>query len=105
MNALFVSSFTRNSSWPSLTRARPTRWGSARLLFYVLLFLTSVTAVGAFDAVGAILFIAFVIVPPAAAYLLTDRLWLVLLGGAALAVVASVAGFHAGHVAGRAIWG
>lgn len=64
-----------------------------RLLFYVLLLLTSITAVGAFDAVGAILFIAFVIVPPAAAYLITDRLWLVLVGGASLAVLASVTGY------------
>jgi manganese/zinc/iron transport system permease protein len=43
-------------------------------LFYALLALTSATAVASFDAVGAILFIAFVIVPPATAILLSDRL-------------------------------
>ena len=36
--------------------------------------LVSVTAVGAFDAVGSILVVALMIAPPAAAYLLTDRL-------------------------------
>jgi len=63
------------------------------VLFYALLGLTSATAVAAFDAVGVVLFIAFVIVPPAAAYLLTDRLWLVLVIGVAIAVASSVAGY------------
>jgi manganese/zinc/iron transport system permease protein len=36
--------------------------------------MVSLVAVGAFDAVGSILVIAFFIIPPAAGYLLTDRL-------------------------------
>ncbi len=48
-------------------------------LNYTLMVLVSLVAVGAFDAVGSILVIAFFIVPPAAAYLLTDRLSLMLL--------------------------
>lgn len=44
------------------------------LLHYGLMVLVSLVAVGAFDAVGSILVIAFFIIPPAAAYLLTDRL-------------------------------
>jgi manganese/zinc/iron transport system permease protein len=64
-----------------------------QLLFYALLTLTSVTAVGAFDAVGAILLIAFVIVPPAAAYLLTDRLAWMLVLGALIAIFSSVGGY------------
>jgi manganese/zinc/iron transport system permease protein len=39
-----------------------------------LLALTSATAVAAFDAVGAVLFVAFAIIPAATAYLMTDRL-------------------------------
>lgn len=62
-------------------------------LHYALLTLTSVTAVAAFDAVGAILFIAFVIVPPATAYLLTRRLWLMVLLAVALSVTAVLAGY------------
>jgi|TARA_A100001391_G_scaffold63912_1_gene39890 manganese/zinc/iron transport system permease protein len=63
------------------------------LLSYALLALLSGTAVAAFDSVGAILFIAFVIVPPSAAYLLTDRLSLMLAFGAAIAIVSSVTGY------------
>lgn len=63
------------------------------LLFYALLALTSITAVAAFDAVGAVLFIAFVIVPPAAAYLLTDRLVPMLLLGVLVAVLSSISGY------------
>lgn len=44
------------------------------LLHYGLMVMVSLVAVGAFDAVGSILVIAFFIIPPAAAYLLTDRL-------------------------------
>jgi manganese/zinc/iron transport system permease protein len=63
------------------------------VVFYGLLALTSGTAVAAFDSVGAILFIAFVIVPPSAAYLLTDRLSLMLVYGAAIAIASSLAGY------------
>lgn len=63
------------------------------VLHYGVLSLTSVTAVAAFDAVGAILFIAFVIVPPATAYLLTRRLWLMVALAVALSVVACVSGY------------
>ncbi|KFB09282.1 metal ABC transporter permease [Nitratireductor basaltis] len=63
------------------------------IMFYALLFLTSATAVAAFDAVGAVLFIAFVIVPPSAAYLLTDRLWLILVLGAVIAIASSISGY------------
>jgi manganese/zinc/iron transport system permease protein len=63
------------------------------LVGYGLLALVSVTAVGAFDAVGAILFVAFVIVPPTAAYLVTDRLWRMLVLGCVVAVGSSVGGY------------
>lgn len=63
------------------------------VLSYGLLLLTSITAVAAFEAVGVILFVAFVIVPPSAAYLLTDRLWLMLVIGCGIAVAASLSGF------------
>lgn len=63
------------------------------VLSYALLGLTSVTAVAAFDAVGVVLFIAFVIVPPSAAYLLTDRLWRLLVYAVAIALMSSLAGY------------
>ena len=63
------------------------------VLHYAILTLTSVTAVAAFDAVGAILFIAFVIVPPATAYLLTRQLWMMVTLAVALSVAACVSGY------------
>jgi manganese/zinc/iron transport system permease protein len=44
------------------------------VLHYALMGALSVTAVGAFTAVGAILVVALMIIPAATAYLLTDRL-------------------------------
>ncbi|RDI95035.1 metal ABC transporter permease [Meiothermus sp. QL-1] len=44
------------------------------VLHYALMALVSLTAVGAFQSVGAILIVAFLIIPPATAYLLTRRL-------------------------------
>ena len=58
------------------------------LLHYLLMIAVSVTAVGSFESVGAILVVAMLIVPPATAYLLTDRLG-VMLGLAVLLGVLS----------------
>ncbi len=95
VNATFVGLFFKELKLttfdPGLARAlgfAPTA------LFYSLLMLTSVTAVAAFEAVGAILFIAFVIVPPSAAYLLTDRLRLMILIGIGIATASSVIGYY-----------
>jgi manganese/zinc/iron transport system permease protein len=47
---------------------------SPAIVHYALMIALSITTVGAFTAVGAILVVALVIVPAATAYLLTDRL-------------------------------
>lgn len=63
------------------------------LIHYGLMSLVSVTAVGAFDAVGAVLVVALMIAPPATAYLLTDRLPVMLGQAAGLGVLSSLAGY------------
>lgn len=63
------------------------------MLHYALMVLVSLVAVGAFDAVGSILVVAFFIIPPAAAYLLTDRLGGMLL----LSPVIGAAGAYWGY--------
>lgn len=60
---------------------------------YAFMTVVSVTAVGAFDAVGSILVVAMMIAPPAAAYLLSDRLPVVLGLSALLGATAAIAGF------------
>lgn len=63
------------------------------LLNYGLMVMVSLVAVGAFDAVGSILVIAFFIIPPAAAYLLTDRLPRMLLYSALIGVAGTYFGY------------
>ncbi len=67
------------------------------LLHYGLMLVVSITTVGAFDSVGSILVVAFVIAPAAAALLLTDRLSTMLVTAVAIGVVSSVAGFFVAH--------
>jgi len=93
-NLLFVTLFYKELKLATFDPALAKALGfTPTLLFYGLLGLTSTTAVAAFDAVGAVLFIAFAIVPPAAAYLLTDRLWLMMVYGSAVSVASSIGGY------------
>ncbi len=63
------------------------------LLNYALMVMVSLVAVGAFDAVGSILVIAFFIIPPATAYLLTDRLGVMLLLSPVIGAAGAVLGY------------
>jgi manganese/zinc/iron transport system permease protein len=67
------------------------------VVHYGLMALVSVTAVGAFNAVGSILVVALMIGPPATAYLLTDRLGTMVLLSALLGAAAALAGYWAAH--------
>jgi manganese/zinc/iron transport system permease protein len=64
-------------------------------IHYALMTMVSVTAVGAFDAVGSILVVALMIAPPATAYLVVDRFAPMLWTGAATAVLAALVGYLA----------
>jgi manganese/zinc/iron transport system permease protein len=66
---------------------------SPLLLHYVLMAAVSVTVVGAFESVGAILVVGLLVGPPATAYLLTDRLHWMLAIAVALGIFAGVAGY------------
>ena len=75
------------------------------VVHYLLMGVVSVTAVGAFDAVGAILVVALMIAPPSTAYLLTDRLknmvWLSVVIGIASALI----GYWSAHLLDASIAG
>lgn len=64
---------------------------------YALMGVLSVTIVGAFNAVGAILVVAMLIAPAATAYLLTDRLPVMLVLSSLVGVVASLVGYHVAY--------
>lgn len=61
---------------------------------YLLMSAVSVVTVVSFESVGAILVVAFLVVPPATAYLLTNRLSLMLLLTALFGVLAAVSGYY-----------
>jgi len=63
------------------------------ILHYGLMTMVSVTAVGAFNAVGSVLVVALMIAPPATAYLLAERFKPMLVLSAVIAAVAAVAGY------------
>lgn len=72
---------------------------------YALMSLVSITAVGAFDAVGSILVVALMVAPPAAAYLLTDRLSLLIILSAVIGIVAAIGGYWMAHLLDASIAG
>lgn len=95
VNLLFVTVLYKELKITTFDPALAAALGFApTAIFYALLFLTSATAVAAFDAVGAVLLVAFVIVPPSAAYLLTDRLWVMLAIGIAISIASSISGYY-----------
>ena len=67
------------------------------VLHYALMSMVSVTVVGAFESVGAILVVAMLVVPPATAYLLTDRLSVMLAASVGFGVLSAVLGYWAAH--------
>ncbi|MGP1432912.1 MAG: metal ABC transporter permease [Catonella sp.] len=66
---------------------------SSAALFYALMTLSSLTAVTAFDAVGAILVVSFLITPGAAAYLISKDLKVMIAISAGYAVINSIIGY------------
>lgn len=75
------------------------------LVHYGLMTMVSVTAVGAFNAVGSILVVALVVAPPAAAYLLTDRLGVMLGLAAAIGAACALGGYWLSYALDASIAG
>jgi manganese/zinc/iron transport system permease protein len=70
---------------------------SPALLHYGLMSIASVTTVGAFDAVGAILVVALMIAPAATAYLLTNDLKKMLLLSIGFGIFSAISGYWLAH--------
>lgn len=66
---------------------------SATLWHYLLMGMVSLTTVGAFESVGAILVVAMLVVPASTAYLLTERLSRMLVLAVLLGATSSVGGY------------
>ncbi|MEC1750527.1 metal ABC transporter permease [Bacillus mojavensis] len=63
------------------------------LIHYLQMGMLSLTTVASFDSVGAILVVAMLIVPPAAAHLLTDRLLYMLIISAVIGGLSALLGY------------
>lgn len=95
LNLLFVLIGYKELKITSFDPALATSLGiSATLWHYLLMGMVSVTTVGAFWSVGAILVVALLIAPAATAWLLTDKLNRMLLYAVFISVVSSIAGYY-----------
>jgi manganese/zinc/iron transport system permease protein len=75
------------------------------LIHYGLMTLVSVTAVGAFDTVGSILVVALMIAPPVTAYLLTDRLPVMIGLSVLVGILSAIGGYWLAHLLDASIAG
>lgn len=99
LNAGFIAVFYKELKITTFDAALAGTLGFAPgLLHYAFMTLVSATAVGAFDAVGSVLVVALMIAPPAAAYLLTDRLPVMIGLSVGLGVVSSLAGYWTSYL-------
>jgi manganese/zinc/iron transport system permease protein len=78
---------------------------SPAVIHYGLMTVSSVTTVGAFDAVGAILVVALMIAPAATAYLLTNNLKRMLLYAICFGVFSAISGYWLAHILDASISG
>lgn len=67
------------------------------VIHYGLMAVSSITTVGAFDAIGAILVVAFMIAPAATAYLLTTDLRKMLILSLIFGVFSAISGYWVAH--------
>jgi manganese/zinc/iron transport system permease protein len=94
LNVLFITLFYKELKLSTFDPGLAAALGFAPgVLHYAFMTLVSITAVGAFDAVGSILVVALMITPPATAYLLSDSLPRVLILSAVIAAIAALGGF------------
>lgn len=95
-NVLIIGLLFKEMTISSFDQELATSLGfSARMMNFILMTLVAITTVAAFEAIGSILVIAMLIVPPATARLLTHRLAPMVIIAAALGALAAASG----HVA------
>ena len=98
LNIIFISLFFKELKIVTFDPGLAAAIGfSPWIIHYVLMGLISVTAVGAFDAVGSILVVALMIGPPITAYLLTERLSVMLVFSGLFGALAAVSGYWLAH--------
>jgi len=106
LNVAFIWVFYKELKLSTFDSALAASLGFAPLMLeYALMGMVSITAVGAFDAVGSILVVALMVAPPAAAYLLTDDLKRMIILSAVGGLGSAVSGYWLAHVLDASIAG
>ena len=106
LNLLFITVFFRVLKVSTFDILLATTLGfSPVIIHYCFMTLVSITAVGAFQTAGSIMVIAFMIVPPATAYLLSNNLKVILVLSGVLGALSSILGFQLAHILDASIAG
>jgi len=106
INVLFITIFYKQLKITSFDPQLAKTVGiSDRLWHYLLTGIVSLTVVASFESVGAILVVAMLIVPGATAFLLTRRLWLMLVLSVVFGVISAVGGYLGASVTNTSIAG
>lgn len=106
LNLAFILVFYKELKLATFDAALAASLGfSPALIHYGLMTLVSITAVGAFDAVGSVLVVALMIAPPVTAYLLTDRLPRMLALSVAFGILSAISGYWLAHTLDASIAG
>ncbi|HYN87081.1 MAG TPA: metal ABC transporter permease [Ardenticatenaceae bacterium] len=106
LNLLFIVLFFKELKLATFDAGLAAALGfSPWLIHYGLMALVSVTAVGAFDAVGSVLVVALMIAPAATAYLLTDDLARMIALSVGIGIVGAIGGYWLAHLLDASIAG
>jgi manganese/zinc/iron transport system permease protein len=106
MNLLFITLFYKELKLATFDAGLAATLGfSPHLIHYGLMVVVSLTAVGAFTAVGAVLTVALMIVPAATAYLLTNRLKVMIGLAALVGALSAVGGYYVAVIVDTSIAG
>jgi manganese/zinc/iron transport system permease protein len=94
LNAIVIVTLWKELKLSSFDPALATTMGySAGLMHYLLMSLVAITATASFEAVGSILVVAMLIIPPAAAHLVADRLAPMMLIAVVIGVLSAILGY------------
>lgn len=75
------------------------------LMHYALMLLSSFTIVGAFDAVGSVLVVGFIVVPASTAYLISNELKPMLFRSVIIGIMSAIIGYWIAHFLDASIAG
>jgi manganese/zinc/iron transport system permease protein len=106
LNMLFIGLFYKELKLSTFDAGLAVALGfSPALINYTLMGLVSITVVGAFDVVGSVLVVALIVAPAAAAYLITDRLGVMLALSVLIGAIGAVSGYWTAYLLDASIAG